>query len=175
MNIKSWLPFDRYTLVSRLSVAEVMSRLEANVTARKLNAVLFVQRYGTKKDSSDKPYKGVIKEQTFEIERIINYRNSFVPVIKGEVSHFLGQTEIKVKSSPHVAVLVFCAFWMSVVLLACLAVTAVMLRGGFEFPMLIPFGMLVFGCLLFTIPYKLEANKSKKFLATLLEGEEVKI
>lgn len=173
MKIKSLLPFDRYTLVTRLTVAEVMLRLGANVAPKKLTSNLVVTRWG-QKEKLDKPYAGVINGQHFDISRVINYKNSFLPVIKGEVVHFLGQTEIKVKSSPHIAVLVFSVFWMSMVFLGCVAVTIANIKDGFEPTLLIPFAMLVFGSLLFTIPYKIEARKSKAFLANLLEGTEVK-
>lgn len=173
MNIKSLLPVDRYTLVTRLNVAEVMRRLEANVAPKKPTSNLVVTRWG-QKETFDKPYAGIISGQHFNISRVINYKNSFLPVIKGEVTHFLGQTEINVKSSPHIAVLVFSALWMSMVLIGCVVVTMVSIKDGFEPALLIPFFMLVFGCLLFTIPYKIEAKKSKAFLVNLLEGAEVK-
>lgn len=177
MNIKSWLPFDRYTLVTSLKVAEVMRRLEVNVFPKKLTSMLVTQRYGQKNDTSGKPYTGMITGQQFEIARVINYKNSFLPIVKGEVSNFLGQTEIKVKSSPHVAVLAFSGIWMSIVSLACLGVSVVMINDGwghFQPELLIPFTMLIFGCLLFTIPYKIEAKKTKQFLVKLLDAAEVK-
>lgn len=137
--------------------------------------MLVVNRYGQKKDSSEKPYAGNITGQQFEIVRVINYKNSFLPVVKGEVSHFLGQTEIRVKSSPHIAVLVFSGFWMLMVLLGCVTVTGVAIREGFEPALLIPFAMLIFGSLLFTVPYKIEAKKAKEFLVKLLDATEVKV
>jgi hypothetical protein len=174
MNIKSLLPFDNYTLVTFVKVPEVMGRLEANVSPKKLSSMLVVKRYGQKRDPSEKPYAGNITGQQFEIVRVINYKNSFLPVVKGEVSHFLGQTEIRVKSSPHIAVLVFSACWMLMVLLGCLIVTVTAINDGFEPALLIPFAMLIFGSLLFTVPYKIEAKKAKEFLAKLLEATEVK-
>lgn len=175
MNIKSWLPFDRYTLVTALKVEEVMRRLEANVAPKPKTSLLVVQRYGQKQSPTDKPYTGTVIGQHFEIWRVINYKNSFLPMVKGEVSHFLGETEIKVKSSPHIAVLIFSACWMSMVFIGCLGVTFVFIKDGFEPPLLIPFAMLIFGSLLFTIPYKLEAKKTKQFLLELLESEEKNI
>ena len=177
MNLKSLLPFERYTLVTTLKEEEVMRRLEANVSPKKSISLLVVSRYGPKKDPADKPYTGAITGPCFEIMRVINYRNSFLPIVKGEVIHFLGKTEIKVKSSPHIAVLVFSAFWMSVVLLICVAMLLAAIGDHsekFDPAGLTPFGMLVFGSLLFTIPYKIEAKKTKQFLLDLLDSEEVK-
>jgi hypothetical protein len=179
MRIKSLLPFDRYTLVTGLKVAEVMRRMEENVAPKRLTSNLVVTRWGQNDTHADKPYAGIIREQNFEISRVITYKNSFLPVIKGEVTHFLGQTEIKVTSRPHISVLVFCTFWMSVVFLLCLVLTFGIIKNGFEInkgfdpACLIPYAMLVFGGLLFVGPYKIEANKTRKFLADLLEGEEV--
>lgn len=173
MNIKSCLPFDRYILATRLNETEVKKRLDANVTPKVLRSTLVVQRYGQKPAPGSKPYAGTINGSQFEIARVINYKNSFLPIIKVEISSFLGQTEIKVKSSPHIAVLIFSGFWMFMVLVGCVAMVGVMINDGFEPMSLIPFAMLVFGSLLFTIPYKIEAKKTKKFLAELLEAEEV--
>lgn len=61
------------------------------------------------------------------------------------------------------------------VLIACAVVTSIIVKGDFSPPMLIPYGMAIFGCLLFTIPYKLEAKKSRDFLADLLEVEDMPV
>lgn len=176
MKLKSILPFDRYTLTTNLSEAEVLKRLGDNVDTQRKISTVGVSRWGSN-TSLDKPYAGTIKNNQFEIARIlVNSKNSFLPMIKGEISVFLGKTEVKIKMSPHIAVLIFSVFWMVMVIFACVVVSSLLISDPNTMlsnpALFIPFGMFIFGCLLFTLPYKYEAKKSRKFLAALLDGEE---
>jgi hypothetical protein len=66
--------------------------------------------------------------------------------------------------------LVFGAVWLAGVGLAALLVSASWIETGrFTPPFLIPFGMLAFGLLLFTIPFWLEVDKSLPLLVELLQ------
>lgn len=169
MNIKSILPFDRYTLITELSQSEVMQRLRENVEARRNISMM---GYNVA-DHSGKPYAGRVEGNHFEISRVITYKNSFLPVIKGDVNaSFPGKTEVMIRMSPGVFVLGFSAVWMLMVLVGCVVVSGIMFYDGFNPMLLIPFGMLVFGSLLFTVPYKIEAKKSRVFLSDLLEEDE---
>lgn len=94
MNLKKYLPFENYVMTSKLSVEEVKRRLADNIEPKK-SLRLSVFNRGT-----NKPYEGEILGDTFTISRIINYRNSFLPVITGHISTFLGTTQINVKMRP---------------------------------------------------------------------------
>jgi hypothetical protein len=129
--------------------------------------------------NSTKPYEGEISKNSFSISRIIGYRNSFLPTIHGDVSTFLGQTQIKIKMRPVTFVLIFMSFWLGIVGLVCLGTLLIgllniskILRTGFSPMLLIPFGMFIFGILLTNLAFKAESKKSKEFLATLLSGQE---
>lgn len=171
MSLRSLLPFDNYILVTELSETEVIKRISDNVEPRNNISMMGMRP----SNGTRKPYAGMVKGHNFEISRVIDYKNSFLPVIKGEVASFLGKTEVKIKMSPHIGVLLFCAFWMFMVLVGCIGVSFVMIHDGFEPMLLIPFGMAVFGSLLFTVPYKIEAKKSRHFLAELLEEDDIPI
>jgi hypothetical protein len=173
MKASRFLPFDKFTLTSRLSPAEVRKRLTDSVQRKKLTLFKFYLRH------ADKPYEGIVTEHSFEIRRIINYKNSFLPVIKGEFSYFLGKTEISVKMRPGIVVLVLTAFWFPVIGLinigSVLAAIDYLKKGkSLEFAILvfIPVMMLAFGYGLIMFGYKREAKKSKKFLIDLVQGEE---
>ncbi|HYV95199.1 MAG TPA: hypothetical protein VE978_25720 [Chitinophagales bacterium] len=167
------LPFENYKLISPLSEDEVIKRLAQIIEPKET----FNHFFWTK--NSSKPYEGKLKDGYFKIRRIIDYRNSFLPMIMGHVSQTQAYTEIRIRMRPAKAVIIFMIFWMGVVLSVCIVVLLALiaqyrqvLKEGFSFGALIPFIMVVFGCLLFTIPFKYESKKSKQYFKTLLEASE---
>lgn len=173
MNFKNFLPFDNFKLLTKLSATEVQQRIESITEPKKGFSFSF-------SGNRNKPYEGNLLDRSFEISRIINYRNSFLPVIKGHISTCLGKTEVSIKMRPVFFVLIFMSFWLGVVGMACLGFTIAailhfrqLLEQGFSPGALIPFGMFAFGYALLTIAYKAESRKSKTFLTQLLEAEEV--
>ncbi len=172
MNLKKYLPIEDYIITSKLSVEEVKSRLADNIEPKK------GLRLPISKRDSYKPYEGQITGESFTISRIINYRNSFLPVITGQLSTFLGKTEIKVKMKPVTLVIVFMSIWLGTVGFACVGIILVglfqfkqLLQNGFSPMLLVPFGMFLFGWLLTTLSFKSESKKSKEFLNQIFEAE----
>ncbi len=173
MNLKKYLPFENYVITSKLSVEEVKTRLASNIEPKKSLRLSVFNR------GSNKPYEGEILGDTFTICRIINYRNSFLPVITGHISTFTDKTQINVKMRPVTFVLLFISLWLGIVGLVCLGIILAgliqlkqILQNGFSPMILIPFGMFLFGCLLTTLAFKAESKKSKEFLEQIFEGQE---
>lgn len=169
MKLATILPYENFTFTSKLPLNVVMDRLTKNVSPKSTNLFSF------NRDLS-KPYTGIILANSFEISRVINYKNSFLPNINGTISTFLGKTEIAIKMKPFTMVIVFMAIWLGIVGFACFGVIGYYLLNinsilSFNFFTIVPFVMFIFGCLLVSIPFRLEANKSKAFLLQLLEGE----
>ena len=173
MNFKKYLPFENYVIISKLSVEEVTRRLTDNIEPKKY------LRLSVFNKGSNKPYEGQILGDTFTINRIINYRNSFLPVITGHISTFLGKTQINVKMKPVTFVLIFISLWLGIVGLICFGIILVgliqfkqVLQNGFSPMILIPFGFFLFGFLLINLAFKAESKKSKEFLDRLFEAQE---
>ncbi len=173
MNVKKYLPVENYVITTRLSAAEVYKRLSENIAAKRTFRLTGSNRKSTK------PYEGVIHGNSFTISRVIDYRNSFLPIIQGNISTFLGQTEVRVKMRPMTFVLIFMSLWLGVVALVCIGILIAgflkfseLLKNGFSPMVLIPFGMLAFGGLLTNLAFKAESKKSKQFLTALLDGQE---
>jgi hypothetical protein len=172
MNLKQFLPYEDYVLVTQLSVDQVCKRLADNIEPKR------TFRFYTLFGNSTKPYEGEIIGNRFRISRITNYRNSFLPVIEGEVFRSSGKTQIHIKMKPVQFIIIFISLWLGIVGLACVRMlfTALLnirqiLETGLigNSPMdLIPFGMLIFMCLMVYFGFKLESKKSKEFLVTLL-------
>lgn len=173
MNLKKYLPFENYVITTKLSVHEIKIRLADNIEPKKsVKLSLF-------SNDSSKPYEGEILGDSFKITRIINYRNSFLPVITGHISTFPGRTQINVKIRPVIFVLIFISLWLGIVGLVCVGIILAgifqfknLLQNGFSPMTLIPFGMFFFGCLLITLGFKAESKKSKEFLERVFEVQE---
>ena len=171
MKLSRLLPFDNFKITSRLPVTEVQLRLAQSVQSKRPSLFTFAPHPNTK------PYEGTITGNTFKISRIIDYRNSFLPIIKGEISTYLGKTEISVRMRPIVFVVIFMTFWLTMTGLVCLGIlffAIVSLKKAspqnFEPILIMPFAMFAFGYALIMFCYKRESNNSKKFLINLFEG-----
>jgi hypothetical protein len=167
-----YLPFENFVLTTSLPVDEVRNRLTNNIEPKKGSFI------AASKTKTSKLYEGSILNNTFKIYRIINYRNSFLPVITGEISQDWGKTEIKVKMKPTIFTMIFMAIWLGITGSVCIAVLVAAIltfkdifRDGFSPVILIPYGMFIFGYLLVTLGFKFESSTSKKFLKTLFEAQ----
>lgn len=173
MDWKRYLPLEAYVLTTSLSPEQVYQRLSDNLEQVKTAGITLFNR------DSSKPYAGKITHHAFTISRIISYRNSFLPIIHGEISAAYGKTQVKIKMRPAMPVLIFMSVWLGIVGVVCLGILFTglthitrLFQTGPSPIALIPFGMFIFGCLLINLSFKAESKKSKAFLATLLEGHE---
>ena len=171
MNFKEYLPFVNFTITTSLSPDEVQKRI--------FDRVQSARQFSFLKNDATSPYEGSVWNDGFEIQRIINYRSSFNPVICGQIYANGNKTEIDVIMKLPTFTKVFSILWLSTVGLACLGILIggishlkQILKSGFSPAILIPFGMFLFGCALVTIPFKLETRVSGKFLIELFEQEQ---
>lgn len=168
MILKNLLPVENYVLTTRLSADEVLKRIAENIQNKQGFSFSAFRRHYTK------PYTGQINGTTFTMSRNIQYRNSFLPVISGQITTYPGQTQVTIKMRPDIVVLIFISLWLGIVGLICLGMLIAgllqILPNGFSLLFLIPFAMFAFGCLLTFFAFKGESKKSKEFLAHLLES-----
>jgi hypothetical protein len=167
-----YLPFENYVLTTNLSVDEVRNRIISNIEAKRTRFIT------SSNNNTSKPYEGTFFNNTFKISRIINYKNSFLPEITGEISQAWGKTEISIKMKPVIYVLIFMAIWLGGVALACIGVLVVgiinfkdIIHNGFSPMVLTPFGMSIFGYLLITFGFKYESKIAKEYLKNLFEAQ----
>lgn len=157
------LPYERYTIVTSLSIAEARQRLLDNLEPER-NADYILK-------NKTRPYQGTMTEDEFTISRIIRYWNSFLPQITGRFYTDNGQTHIRIRMRPVNFVLVFVVFWLGVmgtmtIALPISALTETPHRpfSPFNFA---PLCIFLFGYALIMTAFKLESSMSKKFLAEL--------
>ena len=160
------LPLENITFKTQLPSDEVISRLDGLVEPEK------GLRFSLFNSASTKPYEGQIYGQTFRMKRIIGYRNSFLPRIKGVVSTDYDGTTIRVTMRLHVVVLVFLCFWCGFIGLVCLGILS-RLSDDAEGKLvdLVPFGMLGFAYALTMVAFKMESIRAKKVLQRAFEAD----
>jgi hypothetical protein len=171
--IKKIVPFEQVVYHSRLTKEELLVHLQNEIEAEKSFG------FGASNHSFSKSYVGKITNNLFEIKRAISYRNSFLPNIKGEIQNDFNGSKVYVKMNLDKLVKVFMIVWLSLVSIACLAITYVTIsNGGLDpeggFAVFIPFLMLVFGIALVSIGFKVESKRSIKDLEELLKAKIIK-
>ena len=97
-----FIPFESLTITTSLTFSEVLCRLDEVVTTPK--AFRRILPFGA---PPAKPYEGTISGKTFKINRIIIGRNSFLPIIKGDIHTQPFGCSIKIRMSLHKIVLAF--------------------------------------------------------------------
>jgi hypothetical protein len=120
------LPFEKLELVSALRPDEAIAKLAESVEPKK-----WFRWFGR----SRCPFEGQIVGSTFDINRIIGYRNSFLPMIRGTVSPHPAGSQIGIRMALHPSVLVFACVWVGIAILASVAILVSMLTEsdqGFE-------------------------------------------
>lgn len=172
LSFKKILPSENYTLVTKLPAAEVLQRISDNTIAKRP-----VNFFGYSK--TDKKFEGLVSENGFKITPIINYRNSFLPVITGEVSSFLSKTHVRIRMEMPGAVKAFMLLWLGSISIVCIAFIFLGIKyfrynldKGFTVTMFIPFFMLIAGFIIMNYGFKPESKKAKKLLENLFEATE---
>lgn len=94
--------------------------------------------------------------------RNINYRNSFLPKINGEITNGFTGAKVKVEMKLLLFVKIFIIIWLSGVSIACVGVLySTLSESKFDFSVFtfIPFVMLLFGFAMTIIAFKYESKK----------------
>ena len=164
-----FLPYTRTRYTSPLPLLEIMRRVQTMTVTQPAGWRGWLAARPTQ------PYLGHVREAmgSFELQRNISYRNSFLPLIKGAVEvpggvAALGQPStgslVQLTIRMQVLVSLFMLVWLSGVGFGCL-VMLVSWPGPIG---LIPFGMLALGILLVWLGFWTEANKTEAFFKDLL-------
>lgn len=168
------VPYERFTIYTPLGAEEALRKLEDIVEPRRYFRGWWAQDH--------KPYEGKVEGCHFTINRIIHYRNSFIPVVEGDIQPEVIGCSVRITMHPHILVIAFMALWMGGVSYSFLAslrfFVAMVMQADAQSsslvgPFLIPAAFLVFGYALTLIGFKVESNKSRSFFCTLFQAERV--
>lgn len=168
--IKKILPFEKLVYHSTLTKEELLAHLQNEIEAEKSFG------FGAINHSYSKPYIGKIYNNTFEIKRAINYRNSFLPKINGEIQNDINGSKISVKMNLVEFVKIFMIIWLGGVLIGCLATSySIIFKNGLNSEgglfMFIPFFMLIVGIVMVSFGFKAESKISIKDLEEILKAK----
>lgn len=149
------MPFRTVEIRSPLSAAAVEERIGAIVQPRLRG---FRALTGS---AATAPLHGEVAGRTFNVSRVIRYRNSFLPVIRGVIAENIeGGTTIRLRMTLHPATAVFMLLWMGFV--AVSLVPLAVKGAGLE--ALIPAAMLLFAVGLVSFGFYPEARKAERII-----------
>ncbi|WP_330745640.1 hypothetical protein [Chryseobacterium sp. CP-77] len=160
-----YLPFERITYKTNLSEKEVLTRLSGFVEPKK---------FGLGKNYI-KDYEGSVDNNSFEISRVIQYRNSFLPQINGKIQNGNNGTQIQVTMSLNAFVFFFLIVWCSFALIFFIGVSIKAIREKeIAVELFLPLGMLLFVYALTMVGFKSESKQAKEYLRRSFDAEIVK-
>jgi hypothetical protein len=161
-----FLPSEKIIYKTKLTETEVLKRLSEHIEPVKAFRVTLFSNDATK------PYQGLVKGLSFEITRIIRYRNSFLPIIVGVIEKNYDGTTINVQMRLHRFVLIFLCIWMIPMGGFAIMMLIAVLKGsewnGISF---MPLGMVLFAYALTIGGFNFESSKSKKDLQAIFEAD----
>ncbi|MDZ8189389.1 MAG: hypothetical protein RMX96_31700 [Nostoc sp. ChiSLP02] len=153
------LPNDNFTISTPEALPLVLQRLNAKVEPTK------TFRFSTK----HAPYQGRISEEGFQISRIIHYRNSFLPVIRGRFEVESEETMVHIQMSVHPFVMTFLGFWFFCWYGAIIPITLTGPMPNYVAPLFL--GMPILMLVIFWLAFWSEANRSRTELAQIIYGQ----
>jgi hypothetical protein len=163
------LPYERFKIRTNLGKPELLERLADSIEPR----VFFRSFKG-----NVSPFEGSIEGSHFEINRILRYRNSFQPMISGDIASDNTGCSISITMNLHIIVLIFMIFWLFTTGIFFISelgpfFTSLQQTGTVDLGLLVTAGdMFLFGYALMQVCFKIESSISKKFLRELFQAEE---
>jgi WD40 repeat protein len=159
------LPYNTFSIHTREPLEDVIEKLDAHIEAPKAFRWSFSRNHA--------PYAGTISSSGFECHRIIHYRNSFLPNIRGRFEPSSEGTVIRVTLKLHPFVTAFLVFWYLVWYSATIPIFLFgALSGDVDvFTALQFLGMPIVLLFVFWCAFWYEANRSRRELAQIILGE----
>jgi hypothetical protein len=154
------LPYRKFDLLSPHPPQEVVAALSRQVEPRRW--IRF---------QANRRFEGTVNATTFDVSRIISYRNSFVPQIHGTIAPEGNGSRISISMQLHVVVLAFLLVWVTLVCTigGVFAVSSIR-NGGPAEEALIPLGMFVFVWAMTVGGFWYEAWKAERLLCSITDG-----
>ena len=97
------IPYQRFEIKTRLSQEAARQKLQEIVEPRKL------MRFGLSRKHN--LFEGEIEGTAFKISRIIHYRNSFLPILVGQIQDDLDASTLRITARLHWFILLFWIFF----------------------------------------------------------------
>jgi hypothetical protein len=159
--------YSRCTLHTPLSAADALQRLSQLVRPRHSFSEA-VDAALTWNNTAEAPFVGTITDHRFRIRRPIRYRNSFLPIVFGEVSQQANGSRIDLTLRVSGPVGAFMTLWLAAAFFGAGAGVRHWLQTG-DVRALLALFLPLFGCLLILVGFISERRKALNLLAAALE------
>jgi hypothetical protein len=161
-----FVPYKNIIFESALSYNEIINRIQNRIEPKRS---LFSR---LRKNNGNHMYEGELFENEFKINRIILYRNSFLPIIYGTIISESNKTIINVKMKLHIIVKIFMGLWLGFFVLEFLTnINNFISDIELNIFLFMPMAMILFGYIFMTGMFKFESRKSKIYLEELFEAK----
>jgi len=163
MNI---LPYRKLILHTRLTPQQCIELLKAGTTIADPECLRW-------REPKNTPFLGFIFCDTFKIRRVIDYRNSFLPVINGRIQPIAMGTEIAMTLKPVPLVIAFMCIWFGILLTMFLAALVNGLMQGTipQAILVMPIMLLVGGSIMY-FGFDAEYKNAKKALIAIFKSDQ---
>ncbi len=157
------IPYDSFEIATGLSPSQITFTLNGNIEPTKW----------LRRSRDHKMFQGSITQNGFVVTRIIHYRNSFLPIIRGTFKSSSSGVVIAIKMRPHHCVTAFMCVWFGGVGMGIIAMsTAFFAHDKARYPaLLLVLAMFIFGWALVSGGFWFEVNKSKQILLEIFKGQ----
>ena len=158
------IPSDTLEIVTSLTIKEVKDILDNNIQPK----VKFDFSFSNK----HKVFEGFLKQDSFEIQRIIRGRNSFIPQIKGKIKSNNNGSTLMVDLKMNQFVIVFVIIWLGITGVSFfVSLFAVFNQGLNPIAAIGPAVMIAFAFGLMNYGYNSEKKKAIEALEKILKGK----
>jgi hypothetical protein len=151
-----FLPFRTFEMPSALPPEEIIKRVAAIIETDPPRIPMFYR--------GNKPCTGMLDGNRFGLQRIIRYRNNFLPIIIGEALPEGNGSRVKIELRLGGGSL---GFWIVLIIASLVGAAAIIIsslprpsQNSLIFAILLPIAVY----LLCMIPFNLEADKARKLL-----------
>ncbi len=166
MNFEAIIPYEKVTFCTNLSKNETRGRLNSQITAD-LNMGLL-----SGSPISKTYFIGKFTDYQFEIRRAINYQNSFLPMIQGEILSEFDGCSVSLTLRLHKFVRIFLLLFGTLGLLFG-TLYGFSSQDDFIKGLCLPIGMVLFTYILALVGFKAESQPALKYIQKLIEGTRV--
>ena len=148
------LPYNTFEIHTSLSLEEIIAALKKEVEPKKFLRLSW-RNYAF--------FEGDVSREGFKITRIIKYRNSFAPIIRGTFKQSPTGTSVLIRMSLHPFVIVFLCIWLGVFISCFLAQ---------HYPLFVPVMIiLIFISVMVLGGFWYEVQETKPKLISILNGQ----
>lgn len=158
------IPFDRFDVESPLPAEELSSRLAGSVEPKRW----------LRSGRGERPFEGTVEDEgRFRIQRVIGYRNSFLPTLAGTVERTPGGSRIRGTMTMSPLVGIFIVIWLlGVLFFASPFLIAPREAAASPDPLWVaPVGMFLFGWLLVSGAFTFESRQAHRLLRQIASAE----